>query len=93
MWVDAEEKQKQLCLLKLNGMIYQKGRGARFKEETIKNTSEEQRIKSLSVSSSSSNTLINPNALRNLAYVHPEYQKDGVTVFERAIENTHTLLQ
>ena len=63
-------------------------RVARFKEETIKNTSEEQNQEFESVLGSS-NTLINPNALRNLAYVHPEYQKDALQYLRELIEGTY----
>ena len=67
-------------------MTYQ-GRGIRFKEETIKNTSQEQWEQEFECQFlGSSNTLINPNALRNMAYKHPEYDKEGVTVFEKAQE-------
>ena len=89
MWVDAEENRSSYTPIEVEWNDIP-GRGARFKEETIKNTSEEQWNQEFECQFlGSSNTLINPNALRNLAYVHPEYQKDGVTVFERAIEG-HT---
>ena len=89
MWVDAEESRSSYTPIEVEWNDIP-GRGARFKEETIKNTSEEQWNQEFECQFlGSSNTLINPNALRNLAYVHPEYQKDGVTVFERAIEG-HT---
>jgi len=86
MWVDAEEKRSNYATIEVEWDDIP-GRGARFKEETIKNTSPEQWQQEFECQFlGSSNTLINPNALRNLAYVQPEYNKNDVTVYEKAQE-------
>lgn len=90
MWVDAEEKRSNYATIEVEWNDIP-GRGIRFKEETIKNTSQEQWDQEFECQFlGSSNTLINPNSLRNMAYKQPEYDKEGVTVYEKAEEgNTY----
>lgn len=83
MWVDAEEKRSNYVAIDVAWNEIP-GRGVRFKEETIKNTSEEQWRQEFECEFlGSSNTLINTNTLRNLAYVTPEYSKDGLRIYEQ----------
>src|SRR6056300_1429053 len=78
MWVDAEEKRSNYATIEVEWNDIP-GRGVRFKEETIKNTSQEQWDQEFECQFlGSSNTLINPNSLRNMAYKQPEYEKEGV---------------
>lgn len=87
MWVDAEQNRSTYVPIEVQWNDIP-GRGQRFREETIKNTSEEQWRQEFECEFlGSSNTLINPNTLRVLAYVNPEYNKDGLAVYEKAQED------
>ena len=87
MWVDAEEKRSTYAPIEVQWNDIP-GRGVKFREETIKNTSEEQWRQEFECEFlGSSNTLINPNALRNLTYKTPNYNKEGLVVYEEAQED------
>ena len=87
MWVDAEEKRSTYAPIEVQWNDIP-GRGVKFREETIKNTSEEQWRQEFECEFlGSSNTLINPNSLRNLSSKTPNYNKDGLAVYEEAQED------
>ena len=82
MWVDAENKRNLYKAIDVNWKDVP-GRNAKFKEETIKNTSLEQWQQEFECEFlGSSNTLISPNTLRVLPYEEPIYKKDGVVQYK-----------
>lgn len=87
MWTDAEEGRSSYVPIDVRWNDIP-GRGVRFKEETIKNTSEEQWRQEFECEFlGSSNTLISSTALRNLAHKTPEHDKDGLKVYKQAEAN------
>ena len=73
MWVDAENKRNLYKAIDVSWKDVP-GRNAKFKEETIKNTSLEQWQQEFECEFlGSSNTLISPNTLRVLPYEEPIY--------------------
>tara|TARA_Y100001958_G_C21233603_1_gene559672 strand:- start:731 stop:2362 length:1632 start_codon:yes stop_codon:yes gene_type:complete len=82
MWVDAENKRNLYKAIDVSWKDVP-GRNAKFKEETIKNTSLEQWQQEFECEFlGSSNTLISPNTLRVLPYEEPIYKKDGVVQYK-----------
>lgn len=75
MWVEAEEKRSKFVPLAVDWWETP-GRDEKWKEEQIANTSQEDFDQEFACNFlGSSNTLINVNTLRNLAFVTPAYTK------------------
>jgi len=87
MWTEAEEKRSSYVPIEVNWYDIP-GRDENFKEETIKNTSQEQWEQEFECQFlGSSNTLINVNTLRNLAHKQPIHAKDGLRMYVQPEEN------
>ncbi len=82
MWVEAEEGRSNFIPLAVNWWETP-GRDEHWKEQQIANTSEESFEQEFACNFlGTSNTLINTNALRNLAFVRPIFQKQGFDQYE-----------
>jgi hypothetical protein len=83
MWVEAQESRSSYVPIEVNWDDIP-GRDQKFKEETIKNTSQEQWEQEFECQFlGSSNTLINVNTLRSLAHRTPIHSKDGLVMYEK----------
>ena len=81
MWVDAEEKRSNYVPIEVH-WSQTPGRDQKWKEETIKNTSEMQFAQEYECDFiGSQNTLISPSKLRTLPYKPPISQKDSLDVY------------
>ena len=86
MWTDAEEKNSQYIPIEVHWDQIP-GRDAKWKEETIANTSEEQFRQEFECEFlGSAGTLIHPTKLRNLAYVKPFKVWQEVEIYEEPKE-------
>ena len=86
MWVDAEEGRSSYKPLEIHWSDVP-GRDEKWKEETIRNTSEEQfRVEFETEFVGSSATLISGVKLRNLAFRNPIRQDDGLDIYEEPKE-------
>ena len=82
MWVEAEEGRSNFIPLAVNWWETP-GRDEHWKEQQIANTSEESFEQEFACNFlGTSNTLIHTNALRNLAFVRPMFQKQGFDQYE-----------
>ena len=82
MWVDAQEKRSTYKPLEVHWSMVP-GRDAEWKDETIRNTSEEQfRIEFETEFVGSSATLISGSKLRSLAFHNPIRTDDGLDIYE-----------
>jgi len=82
MWVDAEEGRSDYKPLEIHWSNVP-GRDERWKEETIRNTSEEQfRVEFETEFVGSSATLISGVKLRSLAFRNPIRHDDGLDIYE-----------
>src|SRR6056300_6740 len=82
MWVDAEEGRSDYKPLEIHWSDVP-GRDERWKEETIRNTSEEQfRVEFETEFVGSSATLISGVKLRSLAFRNPIRHDDGLDIYE-----------
>ena len=82
MWVDAEEGRSTYKPLEIHWSDVP-GRDERWKEETIRNTSEEQfRVEFETEFVGSSATLISGVKLRSLAFRNPIRHDDGLDIYE-----------
>ena len=82
MWVDAEEKRSTYKPLEVHWSMVP-GRDAEWKDETIRNTSEEQfRVEFETEFVGSSATLISGTKLRSLAFYNPIRSDDGLDIYE-----------
>ena len=82
MWVEAEEKRSNFIPLAVNWWETP-GRDDDWKVQQIANTSEESFDQEFACNFlGTSNTLINANTLRNLAFVRPMFQKQGFDQYE-----------
>ena len=82
MWVEAEEGRSNFIPLAVNWWETP-GRDEHWKEQQIANTSEESFEQEFACNFlGTSNTLIHTNALRNLAFVRPIFQKQGFDQYE-----------
>ena len=82
MWVEAEEKRSNFIPLAVNWWETP-GRDEDWKLQQIANTSEESFDQEFACNFlGTSNTLINANTLRNLAFVRPIFQKQGFDQYE-----------
>ena len=91
MWVDAEEGRSSYIPIEVHWSEVP-GRDEKWKEETIKNTSESQFNTEFNCDFLGSiNTLIAPSKLKVLAYKNPIKANAGLDVYEYAKEN-HTYM-
>ena len=82
MWVEAEEKRSNFIPLAVNWWETP-GRDEDWKLQQIANTSEESFDQEFACNFlGTSNTLVNANTLRNLAFVRPIFQKQGFDQYE-----------
>ena len=82
MWVDAEEKRNDYKTIDVHWSQVP-GRDEDWKEQTIRNTREEQfRVEFETEFIGSANTLISPSKLRTLAFRDPLQNKDGYSIWE-----------
>lgn len=82
MWVEAEEERSNFIPLAVNWWETP-GRDDDWKLQQIANTSEESFDQEFACNFlGTSNTLINANTLRNLAFVRPMFQKQGFDQYE-----------
>ena len=87
MWVDAEEKRNGYFPIDVHWTAVP-GRDEKWKEETIKNTSEEQFSQEFETEFlGSTHTLINPSKLRNMTFRTPVFSGNGIDVYEEPIKN------
>ena len=85
MWVEAEEGRSKFSTVAVDWWETP-GRDEKWKEEQIANTSEESFQQEFAGEFlGSSNTLINVNILRNLAFVNPKFSKNGFDQYMRSI--------
>lgn len=83
MWTDAIEKRSLYTPLEIHWSMVP-GRDEKWKEETIRNTSEEQFRQEFDVEFiGSSATLISGTKLRSLAFFDPVFQQDELDVYEQ----------
>jgi len=82
MWVDAEENRSSYVPIEVHWSQVP-GRDQKWREETIRNTSEQQFAQEYECEFiGSANTLIAPAKLRAMAYKHPISQKNGLDMYE-----------
>jgi len=87
MWTDAIENRSLYVPIEVHWSDIP-GRDDKWREETIKNTSEEQFRQEFECQFiGSTNTLINPVKLRAMAFVTPKRDKVGVDIYEEPIPN------
>ena len=81
IWTDAEEGRNKYVLHSVHWSDVP-GRDAKWREETIANTSERQFSQEFECEFlGSSNTLIDPKKLRRLVFRNPKYSNDGVDIW------------
>jgi len=86
IWMDAINKKNNYVPFEIHWSQVP-GRDEKFKEETIKNTSERQWNQEFETEFlGSSNTLISGKKLQQMAYTDPLFEHDMVRVFERPIK-------
>ena len=92
MWTDAEEGNSDYLPIQVHWSQVP-GRDEKWKEETIRNTSEEQFRQEFDCEFlGSSNTLIHPSKLKTLVHLKPIRKWNEVDVFEDAIpDNTYVM--
>ena len=82
LWTDAENKRNDYIPLEVHWSEVP-GRDEKWKEETIRNTSEQQFKTEFECEFLGSiNTLINPSKLKNLAYRNPIQTSAGLSLYE-----------
>ena len=83
MWKDATEGRNGYVPIDVHWSRVP-GRDDKWKEETIRNTSEEQfRIEFETEFIGSSDTLISTNKLRSLVFTNPPWNKNGLSIWEK----------
>ena len=86
MWTDAIEKRSTYKPVEIHWSQVP-GRDQAWKEETIKNTSEEQFRQEFEVEFlGSSATLISGTKLRSLAFHEPIHQEEGLDIYEQPVQ-------
>ena len=89
MWVDAEEKRNSYSPIEVHWSQVP-GRDEKWKQETIKNTSELQFQQEFECDFiGSANTLINGAKLRQIPFKNPIFSHEGLDVYQQPIEH-HT---
>ena len=87
MWTDAIEKRSLYKPVEVHWSMVP-GRDAKWKEETIRNTSEEQFRQEFETEFiGSSATLISGSKLRSLAFNNPLSSRDGFDIYEEPLPN------
>ena len=87
MWTDAIENRSTYKTVEVHWSQVP-GRDAKWKEETIRNTSEEQFRQEFETEFIGSNaTLISGSKLRSLAFHNPIYTEEGLDIYEQPIPN------
>ena len=87
MWVDATEKRSLYKPIEVHWSMVP-GRDAKWKEETIRNTSEEQFRQEFETEFiGSSATLITGAKLRSLAFFDPPWQEENLDIYEQPMPN------
>jgi len=87
MWTDAIENRSTYKTVEVHWSMVP-GRDARWKEETIRNTSEEQFRQEFETEFIGSNaTLISGSKLRSLAFHNPIHTEEGLDIYEQPIPN------
>lgn len=87
LWVDSEEGRNSYARVDVHWSQIP-GRDAAWKEETIRNTSEDQFRQEFECEFlGSANTLIHPTKLRNLAFKTPLESKNNFDVYEQPLEH------
>ena len=82
MWVDSVEGRSDYVPIDVHWSAVP-GRDEEWKEQTIRNTSEDQfRIEFETEFIGSSDTLISPSKLANMPYKNPIYRKEDLNVYE-----------
>tara|TARA_Y100001973_G_C5199382_1_gene336535 strand:+ start:768 stop:2405 length:1638 start_codon:yes stop_codon:yes gene_type:complete len=82
MWIDSVEKRSDYTPIDVHWSQVP-GRDDEWKEQTIRNTSEDQfRVEFETEFIGSSNTLISPTKLRQMTFKPPVYEKDGLNIWE-----------
>lgn len=86
MWKDAVDKRSTYVPVEVHWSMVP-GRDEKWKEETIRNTSEEQFRQEFETEFiGSSNTLISAAKLRSLAFSNPIEQENGLDIYEKPKE-------
>ena len=89
MWVDAEEKRNSYSPIEVHWSQVP-GRDEKWKQETIKNTSELQFQQEFECDFiGSANTLINGAKLRQIPFKNPIFSHEGLDVYQQPVEH-HT---
>ena len=87
MWTDAIENRSTYKTVEVHWSQVP-GRDAKWKEETIRNTSEEQFRQEFETEFIGSNaTLISGSKLRSLAFHNPIHMEEGLDIYEQPIPN------
>jgi hypothetical protein len=87
MWTDAIENRSTYKTVEVHWSQVP-GRDAKWKEETIRNTSEEQFRQEFETEFIGSNaTLISGSKLRSLAFHNPIHTEEGLDIYEQPIPN------
>ena len=87
MWADAQEKRNNYVPVEVHWSQVP-GRDEKWKQETIKNTSEVQFTQEFECEFiGSTHTLINAAKLRMMVFKTPIFSKNGLDVYEEPIEN------
>ena len=87
IWVDAKEARNEYEAIEVHWSEVP-GRDEEWKEQTIKNTSEDQfRVEFECEFLGSSNTLINPSKLAALVFHEPLYKNENVKIFKEPQPN------
>ena len=87
MWVDAEEKRNDYVPIEVH-WSEMPGRDEKWKQETIKNTSEVQFTQEFECEFiGSTHTLISATKLRSMVFKTPVFSKNGLDVYEEPIKN------
>ena len=89
MWIDAEEKRNDYVPIEVH-WSEMPGRDGKWKEETIRNTSEVQFTQEFECEFvGSTYTLIAPSKLRTMVFKNPIHSNNNLDVYEEPIKN-HT---
>ena len=86
MWIDAEEKRNSYIPIEVH-YTQVPGRDDKWRQETIKNTSEQQfNQEFLCEFLGSTRTLIDPSKLRTMVFKKPIFSSNGIDVYEEPIK-------
>ena len=91
MWVDAEEKRNNYIPIEVH-YTQVPGRDEKWRQETIKNTSEQQfNQEFLCEFLGSTRTLIDASKLKSMVFKKPIFSSNGIDVYEEPIKKPHTV--